>query len=258
MTMRAIVLGSGGATGVPMIGRGWGKCDPANPKNRRKRPSLLVQWDNHNILIDTSPDLRQQLLDAEVSRLDAILYTHAHADHLHGVDDIRDVNRCMHDWIDAFGDAGTLKTIRERFAYVFEPQHPDAQMIYKPLLRPHIVDGPFEIGGQGIVPIPLDHGYSTSLGFRFGDLAYTTDVVRMEESSFLALEGVGTWIVSCTVDFPHETHAELSIVLDWIERIKPKRAVLTHLSYHFDYEALKARLPAHVEPAYDGMVIEVF
>ncbi|MBF0267145.1 MAG: MBL fold metallo-hydrolase [Alphaproteobacteria bacterium] len=255
--MRAVVLGSGGATGVPMIGRGWGKCDPSNPKNRRKRPSLLVQWDNHNILIDTSPDLRQQLLDADVSRLDALLYTHAHADHVHGVDDIRDVNRCMHDWIDAYADEGTLKTIQERFAYVFEPQHPDAKLIYKPLLRPHIIDGPFQVAGHEIVPIALDHGYSTSLGFRFGSLAYTTDVVRMEESSFKALEGVGTWIVSCTVDFPHETHAELNTVLEWIERIKPKRAVLTHLSFHFDYEALKARLPDHVEPAYDGMVIDV-
>lgn len=255
--MRAVVLGSGGATGVPMIGRGWGKCDPANPKNRRKRPSLLVQWDNHNILIDTSPDLRQQLLDAEVSRLDAVLFTHAHADHIHGIDDIRDVNRCMHDWIDCWGDEGTLEAIQHRFAYVFEPQHPDAKVIYKPLLRPHVVTGPFQVAGQEVVPIPMDHGYSSSLGFRFGSLAYTTDVVRMPESSFQALEGVGTWIVSCTVDFPHETHAELAIVLDWIERIKPKRAILTHLSYHLDYEALKAKLPAHVEPAYDSMIIGV-
>jgi phosphoribosyl 1,2-cyclic phosphate phosphodiesterase len=207
-------------------------------------------------LIDTSPDLRQQLLDSEVSHLDAILYTHAHADHIHGVDDIRDVNRSMKDWVDAYADEPTLSALRQRFAYVFEPQHPDAQMIYKPLLRPHVIAGPFEVAGQKIVPIPLDHGYSTSLGFRFGDLAYTTDVVRMADSSFELLEGVGTWIVSCTVDYPHETHAELSIVLDWIERIRPKRAILTHLSIRFDYEALKARLPKHVEPAFDGMVVE--
>lgn len=255
--IRAIVLGSGGATGVPMIGRGWGKCDPNNPKNRRRRPSLLVQWDNHNILIDTSPDLRQQLLDTEVSRLDAILFTHSHADHLHGIDDVRDVNRAMRDWIDAYADAQTLDEIRNRFAYVFEPQHPDAKLIYKPLLRAHVVEGPFSVGGHEIVPIPLDHGYSSSLGFRFGDLAYTTDLVRLDENGFEALQGVGTWIVSCTVDFPHQTHAELKVVLEWIERVKPKRAVLTHLSYHFDYEELKVRLPPHVEPGYDNMVVDV-
>lgn len=255
--IRAVVLGSGGATGVPMIGRGWGKCDPNNPKNRRKRPSLLVQTDSLNILIDTSPDLRQQLLDADISRLDAVLYTHGHADHLHGIDDLRDVNRCMHDWIDGWADAGTMKAIRERFSYVFEPQHPETKVIYKPLLRPHIIDGPFDLKGLPVVPIPLDHGYSTSMGFRFGPLAYTTDVVRLDEAGFKALEGVGTWIVSCTVDFPHETHAELSVILDWVERVKPQRAVLTHLSYHFDYEALKARLPSHIEPGYDGMVIDV-
>lgn len=254
--IRAVVLGSGGATGVPMIGRGWGKCDPDNPKNRRKRPSLLVQWDDHNILIDTSPDLRQQLLDAEVSRLDAVLYTHAHADHLHGIDDIRDVNRSMHDWIDAYADAETMATIQSRFAYVFEPQHPEAKMIYKPLLRAHVIDGPFDLAGHKVVPFALDHGYSKSMGFRFGPLAYTTDLVSLDEAGFEALAGVDTWIVSCTVDFPHQTHAELEQVLQWIERVRPRRAVLTHLSYHFDYEALRARLPRHVEPAYDGLIVD--
>ncbi|TAN57620.1 MAG: MBL fold metallo-hydrolase, partial [Rhodospirillales bacterium] len=165
--------------------------------------------------------------------------------------------RAVNGWIDAYADEGTLKSIQERFAYVFEPQHPDAKVIYKPLLRAHVVTGPFKVNDVDIVPIALDHGYSTSLGFRFGNLAYTTDVVRMAPESFKALEGVGTWIVSCTVDFPHETHAELKIVLEWIERIKPKRAILTHLSYYFDYETLKAQLPSHVEPAYDGMVVDV-
>ncbi|MBF0356595.1 MAG: MBL fold metallo-hydrolase [Alphaproteobacteria bacterium] len=254
--MRAIVLGSGGATGVPVIGRGWGKCDSANPRNRRLRPSLLVQSDKANILIDTSPDLRQQLLVADIGRLDAVLFTHAHADHVHGIDDLRDVNRAMGGWIDAYADEGTLKSISERFGYVFEPQHPEAKIIYKPLLRANCVAGPFKVQDVDIVPIPLDHGYSTSLGYRFGALAYTTDVVRMAPSSFQALEGVGTWIISCTVDFPHETHAELKVVLEWIERIRPKRAILTHLSYYFDYDTLRARLPSHVEPAYDGMVVE--
>jgi phosphoribosyl 1,2-cyclic phosphate phosphodiesterase len=255
--MRAIVLGSGGATGVPMIGRGWGDCDPANPKNRRRRPALLVEHEATTILIDTPPDLREQLLDANLSRLDAILFTHAHADHLHGVDDIRDVNRLMGGWIDAYADPVTLDMIKSRFGYVFEPQHPSAKLIYKPLLRPHVIEGPFRAGQIDVVPFEQDHGWSKTLGFRFGRLGYSTDLVKLNDEGFAALAGVHTWIVSATVDFPHDTHAELDIVLGWIQRLKPERAVLTHMSTHMDYETLRKSLPKGVEPAYDGMVIDV-
>jgi len=255
--MKITVLGSGGATGVPVIGRGWGKCDPANPRNRRRRPSILVEKAGTVILVDTAPDLRDQLLDAEVSRLDAVIYTHAHADHLHGIDDLRDVNRAMEASIDVWADPETLKTIDVRFPYVFTPQDPSASFIYKPLLNPRTIDGPFQIGAVAIQPYWQDHGYSQSLGFRFGRFAYSTDLVDLSEEGFDALAGLDLWLVACTLDFKHSTHAWTDRVMGWIERLKPKRTVLTHLSYYMDYETLKRQTPEGIEPAYDGMVLEV-
>ena len=254
--MKATLLGCGGASGVPAVAGGWGACDPAEPRNRRRRPSLLVEDGDSRVLVDTSPDLREQLLAAGVDRLDGVVYTHDHADHLHGVDDLREVNRAMRAALPVWASAEVLATISRRFAYVFEPLPPEATTIFKPLLVPHTVTGPFTVGGVKVTPFDQDHGYGRTLGLRFGPIAYSTDVVALPEESFAALAGVEIWVIGCLVDFPHPTHAHVDKVLSWVERVKPRRAVLTHMGPRLDYAALKARLPAHVEPGYDGMVIE--
>lgn len=254
--MKVTVLGSGAAGGCPSIGRGWGNCDPTNPKNRRRRPSILVEDGTTHVLVDTSPDCREQLLDAGVRRLDAVLFTHDHADHMHGIDDLREVNRAMQAPLPIFASPDTMAGIRTRFPYVLGAVE-EGQTIYKPMLVPGEITGPFTVGGLNIVPIDQDHGFCRTLGFRFGKFAYSTDVVDFPETSFQALEGLDTWLVGCLTFDPHPTHAHLDKVLGWIERLKPRRAFLTHMTASFDYEALKARLPAHVEPAYDGLEIMV-
>lgn len=253
--MKVTVLGCGSSMGVPLIGGDWGDCDPAEPRNRRLRVSLLVEEGPTRLLVDTSPDLRQQLIGAGINRVSAILYTHAHADHLHGIDDIRGLNMGMGAPIDAYADAVTLATIQERFGYVFQPLKGD--YYYKPTLIPRTIDGPFEIGGIQIRPFAQDHGFSKSLGFRFGRVAYSTDVVNLDEAAFETLDGVDLWIVDAFRIEPHVTHTHLARTLEWIERVKPKRAVLTHMSQWLDYNRVKAMVPAHVEPAYDGMVLDV-
>jgi phosphoribosyl 1,2-cyclic phosphate phosphodiesterase len=208
------------------------------------------------VLVDTSPDLREQLLDAQVRHLDAVVYTHGHADHVHGIDDLREVNRAMRAPLPIHGTAELLALIASRFGYVLG-EVPEGQSIFKPMLLPHEVIGPFAVGGLTVVPFTQDHGYGTTLGLRFGPLAYSTDVVELDEAAFAALDGVDTWIIGCLADYAHPTHADVDKVLAWVERVTPRRAVLTHMSTRLDYDSLKARLPAHVEPAYDGMVIEV-
>lgn len=259
--MRITILGCGGAGGVPMIGGRWGACDPENPRNRRRRASILVEEGGTAVLVDTSPDLRQQLLDADVSRLDGVIYTHDHADHVHGIDELRALNRLQRQWIDLYADTGTLNGLRKRFSYVFEPERtvPEEFAFYKPCLTPHEIApaGVFTVGGLEIEPFDQDHGFMRTLGLRFADAAYTTDAVDLPPSAFAALTGLKLWIVGCLRYEPHPTHAHLDKVLDWIERVQPERAVLTHLGTDMDYEELAARLPQGVEPAYDGLVLEV-
>lgn len=254
--MKLRVLGCGAAGGVPSISRGWGACDPANPRNRRTRTSILVEDGDNRILVDTSPDLRMQLLDGDIHRLDAVLYTHDHADHMHGIDDLREVNRAMGAPLPVHAAPDVLKAIRDRFPYVLG-EVGKGQSIYKPMLLPHEIHGPFTIAGTRIVPFDQDHGYMRTLGFRFGEaMAYSTDLVDLPEDSFAAIEGIKVWVIGCLTLNPHPTHAHLDKVLEWIERVKPERAFLTHMTPGLDYEALKAKLPGHVEPAYDGLVIE--
>lgn len=258
--MKITILGCGSSMGVPFLDGtsphgGWGACDPAEPRNRRLRTSILVEEGATRLLVDTSPDLRQQLLAAGVSTITAVLYTHAHADHLHGIDDVRGINLILQAPIDAYGDAVTLATIQERFGYVFEPLKGD--YFYKPTLVPKLIDGPFDIGPIRIQPFVQDHGFSKSLGFRFGAIAYSTDLVELDEAAFGILAGVDLWIVDAFRIVPHVTHTHLAKTLGWIERVKPRRAVLTHMSDALDYNKIKAMVPANVEPAYDGMVLEV-
>lgn len=254
--MKVTILGSGAAGGVPSISRGWGSCDPAQPRNRRRRPSILVEEGDTRILVDTSPDCRDQLLDAGVRSLSAVLYTHDHADHLHGIDDLREVNRAMQAPLSIFAAPEVMESIRIRFPYVLGSVE-EGQSIYKPMLEPHEIDGPFVVGGVTVVPYDQDHGFLRTLGFRFGNFAYSTDVVELPKESFAALEGVHTWVVGCLTFAPHPTHAHLDKVLDWIARVRPQRAYLTHMTPSMDYDSLRARLPAGVEPAYDSLVLNV-
>ncbi len=257
--MKATILGSGSSSGTPGLDYGWGKCDPNEPKNRRLRPSILVEDDPTRILVDTSPDLREQFLRAGVSRLDGVVYTHAHADHLHGIDDLRAINRVMKADLPIYADAPTLDVIRTRFSYVLGPLRPGATMYYKPCLTPTQIEAgrPFRVGPVEVMPFDQDHGHSRSLGLRFGPLAYATDLVNMTEDGYQALNGVEVLIMGAFSDSPHPTHGHVDKVLGWIERIKPRLAVLTHLSPGLDHRTLEARLPKGVEVGFDGMVIEV-
>jgi phosphoribosyl 1,2-cyclic phosphate phosphodiesterase len=254
--MRVRILGCGGSGGVPLVGGLWGNCDPNEPKNRRRRASILIEHGTTAILVDTSPDLREQLLDSGTRHLDAVLFTHAHADHLHGIDDLRSMNRLMRAPIPVHANRETLDQIGQRFGYVFRPLE-DGASFYKPTLTPHAIDGTFDIAGIRIVPFAQDHGFTTTLGFRIGGLGYSTDVVALDEAAFAALAGVDLWIVDCLRYEPHPTHSHLARTLDWIARVKPRRAVLTHMDVPLDYATLRRELPAGVEPGYDGLTIEV-
>ncbi|WP_135077660.1 MBL fold metallo-hydrolase [Terasakiella sp. SH-1] len=257
--MRITILGCGPSGGVPGIGPYWGKCDPQNPKNRRLRPSILIQDHDVSLLVDTSPDLRQQLLSVDYGRIDAVLYTHGHADHLHGIDDLRSVNRQQNEAIDIYLNQETLDHIEQRFGYVLEPLAEGADMFYKPVLIPHLVvpGTAFEVKDLSVMPILQDHGYCETIGYRIGDFAYSTDVVNMAPESFELLAGVKTWVIGTLIDTPHTTHADVDKALRWIERIGPKKAFLTHLGSALDYQTLTETLPSHVRPCFDGLQIEL-
>jgi phosphoribosyl 1,2-cyclic phosphate phosphodiesterase len=254
--VKVTVLGCGGSHGVPMIGPDWGNCDPSNPKNRRRRVSALVEEGNTRILIDTSPDVREQLLEAGIDQLTGIIWTHHHADHMNGIDELRALNHRMKKPIHVYGNKQTLDHVRHSFGYVFEPV-PPAGNFYKPCLIPHEVAGPFKLGGLTVTPFEQDHGFSQTLGFRIGNFAYSTDVKTLDERAFGVLAGVELWVVDCLRDDPHPTHSHYAQTLDWVARVKPRRAVLTHMNHTVDYATWRARLPTGIEPGYDGLVIEV-
>jgi phosphoribosyl 1,2-cyclic phosphate phosphodiesterase len=263
--IEATILGCGSSAGVPRLGGpdgsgDWGDCDPANPRNRRRRCSLLLRRGGTNVLVDTSPDMREQLLAARVTRLDGVLMTHPHADQTNGIDDLRPLTFIMRKRVDMYADEPALDHLRRQFSYCFETPFGTE---YPPIITAHAIAEPFfpfEIDGAG-GPIPVlafwqAHGPVRSLGFRFGGLAYSSDVSDLDEFAFAALEGVETWIVDALRYRPHPTHANVETALSWIARVKPKRAILTNLHIDVDYQRLAAELPAGVEPAYDGMILD--
>lgn len=256
--MKVTILGCGPSSGVPTAIGDWGVCDPKNPKNRRRRPSIAVQQDDFTVLVDTSPDLREQLISSAIREVDAVLYTHEHADHVMGMDDLRVVRRHMGRNIDAYAAPDVLEILKTRFGYLFSGIQ-DPESLYRPIIDPHTIDGPLSVGPfENIRPIEQDHGICASLGFRFGKFAYSTDVVDFADASLDALKGIDTWIVDSLRDGPlHPTHANLERTLEWIDIVKPERAILTHMNFQADYDALAAACPNGVEPGYDGMVIEV-
>ena len=265
LTLRLTILGCGSSGGVPRIAEGWGACDPANPKNRRRRCSVLVERFGSQgattVLVDTSPDLREQLLDADVKRLDAVLLSHPHADHTHGIDDLRPLCLFMRRPVDIYMNEQTSLRVTDAFSYIF--QTPDGSS-YPPIANERRltagklcrVEGPG--GAIEAMPFDLDHGDISALGFRFGGLAYTPDVKRIPEASVPFLEGLDLWIIDALRDRPHPSHFSLDDALKWIEKMRPRRAILTNLHADLDYETLRAKLPANVTPAYDGMRVEGF
>ncbi len=252
--MRITILGCGSSGGVPRIGNEWGACDPAEPKNRRRRCSILVADGDTTVLVDTSPDLREQLLDADVDDLDAVIWTHDHADQTHGIDELRVLAIRHRRRVVTWGDKATLDSLGAKFGYCFAQP---ADSWYPAILESNEITGPFTIGDLEIVPIEQDHGSMPSLGLRFGPVGYSNDCVTLPEAAFAALAGIRVWIVDALRYRPHPTHAHLERTLEWIARLKPERAIITNMHVDLDYHTLKRELPPGVEPAYDGMVIEV-
>lgn len=257
--MRVTILGCGSSGGSPLVGCGCSVCKSTNPKNRRLRASIWVEIDNVSFLIDASPDLRQQALCAGIKKVDALLFTHSHADHVHGIDEMRSFNYIKDDSIPAYGDAVTMVELKERFPYIFQPK--PEKVWFRPSLEPHIFpDLPVqEVNIQGI-PITLieqRHGKIRTIGYRFGNLAYCTDVDVFPDASLEALSGLDVWIIDCLRYRESYSHSTLETTLRWIEAVKPKQAILTHMAHDFDYDRLLEELPPGVVPAYDGMVIEL-
>lgn len=263
MSHKITILGCGSSGGVPRVALGWGDCDPNEPRNRRRRCSILVEKREDGdgvtrILVDTTPDIHGQLVDARVEALDAVLFTHEHADHTHGIDDLRGLVLRRRARLDAYSDEMTSMILHRRFGYCFETP-PGSE--YPPILndkrlhpgREVVIKG--EGGAITAQPILVQHGTIPALGFRFGGLAYTPDVSDIPEMSRDLLHGLDVWIIDALRPKPHPSHFSLDDALSWIERLKPKRAILTNMHSDLDYQDLKRRLPAHVEPAYDGMAV---
>ena len=269
MRLRATILGCGSSGGVPRVGGGdgtgqWGACDPAEPRNRRRRCALLVERIGEDggvtrVLVDAGPDLRLQLLDAAVADLDAVLVTHEHADHVHGLDDLRPMVIARRKRIAVHTDPETAIHLQDRFGYLFLQPEGSA---YPPMLDLHEMHGPTTVQGAGgpleVTAHVVAHGTRTrARGFRFGPLAYTPDVSDIGEAAWQALAGTRLWIVDALRYAPHPTHAHLERTLEWIARLAPERAVVTNLHNDLDYRTLERELPEGVVPAHDGMVLEI-
>ncbi len=256
--MKVRVLGCGSSGGVPLIGCKCPVCTSTNPRNKRTRVSIVVEEGDTRVLVDASPDLRQQFLAADLATVDAVILTHGHADHVHGLDELRSVNFNRNASLDLWGAPECLAEVQGRFSYAFGPPSPTG-IWYVPSLVPRPIDGPFEIGDLTVEPFWQEHGGDRDpvLGLRFGKFAYSTDVKTMPEAGFTALAGVEVWIVDCLSDRPNFGHSHLDQTLAWIRRVGPRRAILTHMNHQVDYDAWVARLPAGVEPAYDGMVVDI-
>ena len=260
MSMKFTILGCGSSMGVPRVALGWGSCDPNNPKNRRRRCALLVERTGPSgrtrVLVDCTPDLRMQLLDAEIDWLDGVLISHEHADHTHGIDDLRPLFVHKRRRVDIWLDEATSRAMHARFGYCFMTP-PGSE--YPPILTEHRLSSGrvVTISGAGgsieALPVLQEHGDIPSLGFRFGNVAYSADIKNLPADSVAAMAGLDVWIVDALRRPPHPSHFNLDEALEWIARIKPKRAILTNLHTDMDYAELSATLPPGVEPGYDRM-----
>lgn len=257
--MKVRILGSGSSGGVPLVGCKCPVCTSTNPRNKRTRVSIVVEDQGTRVLVDASPDLRQQLLAADIAVVDAVILTHGHADHVHGIDDLRSINFHRQGALDVWGAPDCLEEVQQRFGYAFQPPHPSYTW-YAPVLVPRPVAGPeISIGHLRVGTFWQNHrpGSELVLGLRFGRFAYSTDARELSDEAFEALAGVEVWVVDCLMEKPNYGHSHLEQTLGWIARLRPKRAVLTHMNHTVDYDAWMARLPAGVELAYDGMVLDI-
>ena len=261
MTLRVTILGCGGSAGTPHVGGtdgqgDWGQCDPAEPRNRRSRSSIVLEAPDGRLLVDTGPELRVQMLAAGIPRVDAVFYTHAHADHITGLDEVRILNRIAGQPLDAYGTAYTLDEIAHRFDYAFKPWT-SAPHFFRPVMtRREVVPGDtLDVLGLSLRVFEQDHKVVKTLGFRVGDFAYSTDLVELGEDALTVLQGVDTWLVGAFQRHPHSTHASLTRVLGWARDLGVRRTVLTHMGIDMDWGWLRAHLPAGVEPAYDTQIL---
>ena len=258
--LRFTILGCGSSGGVPRLGGHWGACDPDEPRNQRTRCSMLIERETQagttRVLIDTSPDMRAQLLRAGVGELDAVVFTHAHADHTHGLDDLRQIVFNTRTRLPVWADGDTQEALFSRFGYAFV--QPEGSP-YPPILEMHTIKGDVVIEGAGgavtLAPFKVNHGAIDALGFRIGGLAYLPDVAEMYEESWGKLEGLDCLVLDALRRTPHPTHLHLDKALEWIERLKPARAVLTNMHIDLDYATVEAETPEHISPAFDGMTI---
>ncbi|MET0363769.1 MAG: MBL fold metallo-hydrolase [Sphingobium sp.] len=253
--LRLTVLGCGTSSGVPRIGGDWGACDPTDPRNRRTRASILVQSDTTSILVDTGPDLRAQLLAVDVGHVDAVLWTHDHADHCHGIDDIRQIAQHSRSVVPAFARRETLNLLKKRFTYAFE-----GRLGYPPIIEAAVLpEGRLEIGDIGVEAVDQPHGEIFSTGFLFtcgqSSVGYSTDFHEVTKDMIALFAGVDVWVADVLRERPHPSHAHLALTLAAVEQIKPRRTILTHMDNSLDYAELSARLPDDVEPGYDGLVV---
>ncbi|WP_371168176.1 MBL fold metallo-hydrolase [Aliiroseovarius sp. 2305UL8-7] len=257
------ILGCGSSGGVPRLGGNWGDCDPDNPKNNRTRCSALVTRTGDDggvtrVLIDTSPDMRQQLLRAGIGTLDAVVYTHGHADHMHGIDDLRQVVFNNNERLPVWADGPTQEILLSNFSYAFV--QPEGSS-YPPILNLHTIDGDVVIGGAGgdicLTPFKVPHGRIDALGFRICDLAYLPDVNEIPDHVLPVLEGLDIFVLDALRRMPHPTHFHLDQALEWIDRVHAKRGILTNMHIDLDYETLRDETADHIMPAYDGLTLNI-
>ncbi len=261
--MQITILGSGSSNGTPSIEFGWGLSKPNNPKNRRLRPGIIISNNDKHILVDTGPDLREQLLSYHQNKtIDALIYTHPHADHLHGIDDVRSINRVNNAPLPCYLDKNTRARIKDSFPWSFIPITPESDgsiRWYKPCLEENIINDydSRDILGLNFQFFPQDHGYSPSMGFRINNFAFTTDVKRLEDKAFDILQGVEHWLVGTVGYMERDTHINIETAIAWGERINAKNIWLTHISAEVDHDEVVANTPSNVQPVFDGFIINV-
>jgi len=249
------VLGSGTSAGVPTVGCSCAVCASSDPHDNRLRPSILIRYGGHVVVVDTTPDFRTQALRAHIERIDAILYTHSHADHILGLDDVRPYNYRQRQAIPIYGTEDTLKVIQRVFQYAFDPGPNESNV---PRLNLQRLNGePFELFGLEFTPVPLLHGRSTVYGFRFGSAAYLTDHSEIPEASKAKLQGLDVLFLDALRHRPHPTHSTVERSLEWVEELKPRRAFFTHICHDLPHAQTESALPAHVHLAYDGLELDV-